>query len=196
MSNPSLQSAQWRVDLTDLSQACRILSHTLNLEDQENHRVQWDLQPRLIRYYTTLGLLDRACEKRGKAMFYGPRHLFQLLSIKRLQSQGLSLAEVQSRLLGASDEDMLSWLELPGAWFELIQEHQWSPPPATPDCPDRSQDFWLQSRPYQPPPPTAREANLMVRFLLPNGTEVLIPQEAWERHPPEHWSQWMDQSPQ
>src|SRR5436309_12298236 len=55
---------------------------------------------RTVRYYTTLGLIDRPAEMRGRTALYGRRHLLQLVAIKRLQSQGLTLAELQQRLLG------------------------------------------------------------------------------------------------
>src|SRR5262245_61423969 len=58
---------------------------------------------RTIRYYTTLGLLDRAAALRGRTALYGRRHLLQLVAVKRLQARGLSLAEVQQQLLGLAD---------------------------------------------------------------------------------------------
>jgi DNA-binding transcriptional MerR regulator len=58
---------------------------------------------RTIRYYTTLGLLDRPAEMRGRTALYGQRHLLQLVAIKRLQSRGLSLAAVQQRVVGLSN---------------------------------------------------------------------------------------------
>lgn len=58
---------------------------------------------RTIRYYTTLGLLDRPAAMRGRTALYGHRHLLQLMAIKRLQAQGLSLTEVQERVVGLSD---------------------------------------------------------------------------------------------
>ena len=68
-----------------------------------NGRVRDVPDLRTIRYYTTLGLLDRAAEMRGRTAFYGGRHLLQLVAIKRLQAQGLSLAQVQRQLAGAPD---------------------------------------------------------------------------------------------
>jgi hypothetical protein len=58
---------------------------------------------RTIRYYTALGLLDRPAAMQGRTALYGPRHLLQLVAIKRLQAQGLSLAAVQERVLGISN---------------------------------------------------------------------------------------------
>ena len=40
---------------------------------------------------------------RGRTALYGPRHVLQLVAIKRLQAQGLSLAAVQERVVGLSD---------------------------------------------------------------------------------------------
>jgi DNA-binding transcriptional MerR regulator len=67
---------------------------------------------RTVRYYTTLGLVDRPV-LRGRTALYGRRHLLQLVAIKRLQAQGLSLAEVQARLLGRTDEALAELASLP-----------------------------------------------------------------------------------
>lgn len=195
MSSFQLSTSQWRVPLGDLSQACRLLAHHLDLQDSENRRVQWDLQPRVIRYYTTLGLLDRASEKRGKSMYYGARHLFQLLSIKKLQSQGLSLAEVQSKLLGASDREMADFLEMPEGWLEIVQEHQFAQPlPIDDQEHEREQDFWLHPAP-KPESPGGLQAETVHRFRLPDGVEVLIPQDTWEQCDAQVWQQWLSQAP-
>ena len=60
-----------------------------------NARVREVPDPRTIRYYTTLGLIDRPAEMRGRTAFYGRRHLLQLVAIKKLQARGRSLAEIQ-----------------------------------------------------------------------------------------------------
>jgi DNA-binding transcriptional MerR regulator len=65
-----------------------------------NGRVRDVPDQRTIRYYTTLGLIDRASEMRGRTALYGTRHLAQLVAIKKLQAQGQSLAEVQQALVG------------------------------------------------------------------------------------------------
>src|SRR5437016_7343980 len=59
---------------------------------------------RTIRYYTTLGLIDRPAEMRGRTALYGRRHLLQLVAIKKLQTSGRSLAEVQRTLAGQTDK--------------------------------------------------------------------------------------------
>ena len=55
---------------------------------------------RTIRYYTTLGLIDRPAEMRGRTAFYTDRHVLQLVAIKRLQGQNMTLSDIQSALIG------------------------------------------------------------------------------------------------
>jgi DNA-binding transcriptional MerR regulator len=51
---------------------------------------------RTIRYYATLGLLDRPTAMRGRTALYSTRHLAQIVAIKRLQVMGRSLSEIQT----------------------------------------------------------------------------------------------------
>ena len=60
---------------------------------------------RTVRYYTTLGLLDRPKIESRQAR-YGERHVLQLLAIKALQSRDLPLAEIQQSLYGRSDAEL------------------------------------------------------------------------------------------
>lgn len=60
---------------------------------------------RTVRYYSTLGLLDRP-RIEGRQAVYGRRHLLQLVAVKALQARGLALAQVQGRLLGLTDEEL------------------------------------------------------------------------------------------
>ena len=61
---------------------------------------------RTIRWYATIGLLDRPSGNRGRTALYGERHVLQLVAIKRLQAAGHSLAEIQERLVGATDRTL------------------------------------------------------------------------------------------
>jgi DNA-binding transcriptional MerR regulator len=85
---------------------------------QSNGRVSELPNARTIRYYTTLGLLDRAAWWRGRTALYSLRHLLQLVAIKRLQADNLSLAEIQARLVGLTDAALRKVAELP-ADFDL-----------------------------------------------------------------------------
>jgi DNA-binding transcriptional MerR regulator len=60
---------------------------------------------RTIRYYTSLGLLDRP-RIEGRVARYGRRHVLQILAIKALQADGLPLGEVQAHLYGRSDREL------------------------------------------------------------------------------------------
>lgn len=75
-------------------------------EGQRNGRVRELPNGRTIRWYTTIGLVDRPLANRGRVALYGPRHALQLAAIKQLQARGLSLAQIQERLLGISDEEL------------------------------------------------------------------------------------------
>jgi hypothetical protein len=78
-----------------------------------NGRVRHIPDQRTIRYYTTLGLMDRPAEMRGRTALYGRRHLLQLVAIKRLQARGLSLSAIQQRLLGLGDAALRRLARLP-----------------------------------------------------------------------------------
>jgi DNA-binding transcriptional MerR regulator len=64
---------------------------------------------RTIRYYTTLGLLDRPAIE-GRQARYGRQHVLQILAVKALQSAALPLSEIQARLYGRSTAELESLL--------------------------------------------------------------------------------------
>ncbi|MCW2881733.1 MAG: putative transcriptional regulator, MerR family [Sphaerisporangium sp.] len=68
-----------------------------------NGRVRDVPNERLIRWYTTIGLLDPPLTRRGRVALYGRRHLLQLIAVKRRQSEGRSIADIQAELAGATD---------------------------------------------------------------------------------------------
>jgi DNA-binding transcriptional MerR regulator len=90
----------------------------------ESNRVQWRPTARQIRYYTTLGLLDKPFGGRGQGATYGPKHLLQLIAIKRLQHQGLKLADIQSVLAGLSREKLTELLGYSQEWFEELGQEE------------------------------------------------------------------------
>jgi DNA-binding transcriptional MerR regulator len=80
---------------------------------QSSGRVRDLPDQRAVRWYTTLGLVDRPSAMRGRTALYGRRHLLQLVAIKRLQAAGRSLAEVQQELAAASDQRLEHLADLP-----------------------------------------------------------------------------------
>lgn len=108
---------------------------------QPNRQVSDLPTPRAIRYYTMLGLLDRPV-MRGRIAYYTRRHLAQLVAIKRLQAEGLSLAEIQQRLYGLTDDALEQIAQLPA---ELMPISERKPTPARRRC-----RFW--ATPIAPTP--------------------------------------------
>lgn len=62
----------------------------------KNGQVRAVPDERTIRYYATLGLLDRPASMRGRTALYHARHLAQVVAIKRMQVMGRSLSEIQA----------------------------------------------------------------------------------------------------
>src|SRR5947209_9933328 len=77
---------------------------------QPDARVSAAPDARTVRYYTTLGLLDRPKIENRQAR-YGERHLLQLLAIKALQTRDLPLAQIQEALYGRSDDELRQIVE-------------------------------------------------------------------------------------
>jgi DNA-binding transcriptional MerR regulator len=105
-----METPHWTLDELGARVA---LALAVDYEGQANGRVRDVPDRRTIRYYTTLGLIDRPTEMRGRTALYGPRHLLQLVAIKRLQTRGLSLAEIQTRLVGITAAALQKLAQLP-----------------------------------------------------------------------------------
>ncbi|GAA0931916.1 helix-turn-helix domain-containing protein [Nonomuraea longicatena] len=119
-----------------------------------NGRVREVPGERLIRWYTTIGLVDPPLTRRGRIARYGRRHLLQLVSVKRLQAEGHSIAEIQSRLAGAADSHLETTARLESAArpepTDLLQSTT-RPEPAT-----VRERFWTDGTTTTPAPaPTA-----------------------------------------
>ncbi|HEY3200387.1 MAG TPA: MerR family transcriptional regulator [Actinomycetes bacterium] len=112
---------------------------------QPSARVRDVPDERLIRWYATIGLLDPP-RRQGRAAWYGPRHLLQLVAIKRRQAAGRSLADIQAELLGATDEMLLSIADIPDAALLLPSGGASSRRSAAPPIrPERARTrFWAQ----------------------------------------------------
>jgi hypothetical protein len=68
-----------------------------------NGRVRDVPDARVLRWYATIGLLDRPSAFRGRTALYGHRHLLQAVAVKRRQAEGMALAQIQAELSGATD---------------------------------------------------------------------------------------------
>ena len=89
-----------------------------------NGQVATDTQPRTLRYYRTLGLLDSP----AVAGSYGDHHFRQACAVRVLQAQGLPLARIQSLLFGRSDDELQGILDAAVA----ARPPELAPPPVDP----------------------------------------------------------------
>ncbi len=90
-------------------------------EGQSSKRIRSVPDARTIRYYTTLGILDRPLEMRGRTAYYGERHLLQLVAIKRLQARGWSLVEIQTALAAADTATISGFADVPAELLEQLK---------------------------------------------------------------------------
>jgi DNA-binding transcriptional MerR regulator len=92
--------------LEELSQEVETLLRRAGLlRLQGDGRVSAAPDARTVRYYATLGLIDRP-ELDGRVARYGRKQLLQLVAIKALQTEGLGLSDIQSRLYGRSEREL------------------------------------------------------------------------------------------
>lgn len=91
----------------------RVEAALADYPSQANGRVRAVPDQRTIRWYTTTGLVDRPTEMRGRTALYSHRHLLQLVAIKRRQSQGQTIAQIQSELAGATNQALEPIAALP-----------------------------------------------------------------------------------
>jgi DNA-binding transcriptional MerR regulator len=104
---------------------------------QSSGRVRAVPDRRAIRWYTTIGLIDRPIAHRGRTALYGPRHLLQLVAVKRLQAKGEPLVAIQQQLAGATDTQLARVAHLPaGAAVPLAGVAAGSGSPTSPSAPD------------------------------------------------------------
>jgi DNA-binding transcriptional MerR regulator len=107
-----------------------------------NGRVRDVPNERLIRWYVTVGLVDPPLSRRGRIARYGPRHLLQLVAIKRRQAEGRSLAEIQAELAGTTNASLSAVARVPIAALTATAGAVAAPAPPR---------FWAQ----RPEPSTA-----------------------------------------
>jgi DNA-binding transcriptional MerR regulator len=138
-----------------------------------NGRVRSLPDRRVVRWYTTTGLVDRPTMQ-GRTALYSPRHLLQIVAVKRRQAEGRSLADIQDELAGATDETLRKVAAVPD---ELIAADPAGPEDPAPS-PIRRQRFWAD-------PPAAAESvtngdgadtvTKLAAVSLPGGALLLLP---------------------
>jgi hypothetical protein len=127
---------------------------------QDNGQVRAVPDERTLRWYGTLGLLDRPLSWRGRTALYGERHRLQALAIKRLQLAGWPIASIQQRLLGADDVALSAVLSAPAEPPQAV---------AAEPAPRRASAFWAA------PAATTSAARPRLHLDLGHGAEVVLP---------------------
>lgn len=137
------------------------------LPPPKNGQVRAVPDERTVRYYGTIGLLDPPVAMRGRTALYGPRHLAQIVAIKRMQSAGHSLADIQ-QLWPTLDDATLTRV----TGVELPVKEKAKP---------ARRDFWKQEvvtapalAPAAAPASNAASAPAELRLELAPGTYIVV----------------------
>ncbi len=145
-----------------------------------NGRVRDVPDRRAIRWYTTIGLVDKPLGMRGRTALYGPRHLQQLVAIKRRQAEGRSLAHIQIEFAHLSPGQLGDVSRVPDRLLAADE------PPAT--GPHRHR-FWADATapaaaPAHDAPPVATRtapATEIAALALGGGVILLVPHTVDDR---------------
>ncbi|MEV6235317.1 MerR family transcriptional regulator [Lentzea sp. NPDC051838] len=129
-----------------------------------NGRVRDVPDRRAVRWYATTGLVDRPSAMRGRTALYERRHLLQLVAVKRLQSEGRTLSEIQAALAGVTDRKLAAIAKVPDGLLETEAAPQEAARPR----------FWAEpvAAPAQTPQAPAVPLN---GVALSGGAVVLVP---------------------
>jgi hypothetical protein len=158
-----------------------------------NGRVRDLPDARAIRWYATIGLVDRPAAMRGRTALYGTRHLLQLVAVKRRQAHGRSIAEIQEELTGASEATLRAIARVPDALLAPAAEQPTGGEPAcgqtgsaaaptaagAVDSPARPARFWTERpavpQPADPPVADRSGPALLTGVPLEGGAVLLLP---------------------
>lgn len=74
-----------------------------------NSKVRPEMTPRLVRHYTTVGMVDEP-KKAGRYAIYTYRHLLQLLLVRRLLAEGMSANVINDLARQKNNKELKNWL--------------------------------------------------------------------------------------
>lgn len=142
---------------------------------------------RTVRYYGTIGLIDRPGAMRGRTALYGDRHVAQVVAIKRLQAMGRSLSEIQTLWPTLDDATLsrMSGVALSGARPAvpaIARGEFWKRTPTgvsthTPEEPMPTEMFDFPSMMIEPDPPTGPT-------MPPRPAPPRMPSASYDAGPP------------
>ena len=160
-----------------------------------NARVRDVPDRRAIRWYTTIGLVDKPLGMRGRTALYGPRHLQQLVAIKRRQAEGHSLAQIQVEFTWLTPEALREMSRVP-EWLldgepEQVPEGEARPrfwterptPAAAPRDGDGDGDTGWPHRPVEAAAPVRHTVatRALTEVSLGAGAVLLVPHAVSDR---------------
>lgn len=99
---------QWTLE--QLVEIANDLLPQLLPEKEVNQKVHEEVNPRLVRHYTTLELIEKPI-KEGREARYTYRHLLQLLVVRRLLMEGYSASSMQKMTLVKDNSELESLLQ-------------------------------------------------------------------------------------
>lgn len=167
----SLRSREFSLDRLVEAVNRQIGQSGLALDDE---RVSEKLDVRTVRYYQTLGVVSKPSRYDGRQAVYGYQHLLQLLTIKVLQSQGLSLAQIQGWLPAQTVESLEAGLvkQLARPTPErVLGEFSRPVPPSMSIRESRPSAPSPEPAPPSPQPPQSAERRA---YRLAPGVELLL----------------------
>lgn len=124
---------------------------------QANGQVRDIPDARTIRYYATIGLVEKPAGFHGRKALYSLRHLAQILAIKRFQAVGKSLAEIQA-----------IWPRVDDTALEKICGFAVPPPPRG------HTEFWKEAPDRGLLRPEAKQPPVEVRIQLEGNVSLLV----------------------
>jgi hypothetical protein len=116
-----------------------------------NGRIREGPDARALRWYATIGLLDRPAGFRGRTAVYGPRHLLQAVAVKRRQAEGMALAQIQAELSGATDATLREVARVPPS---LLIDRPGALPSGSAEVRSPRAPFWRAAPAPAPTPAT------------------------------------------
>ena len=124
------------------------LALSVDYDGQPSGRVREVPDARVVRYYTTLGLVDRPVAYDGRIALYTKRHLLQIVAIKRLQQRGASLSEIQQGFLTLDERALERLAAAPAEATSAVPAISSNRPAprdqeeASKEAPSRREGFW------------------------------------------------------
>lgn len=172
------QNPSW--SLEELVRAINELLPQFLPEEKSHTRVREDITPRLVRYYTSQGLLDEPL-KEGREARYTYRHLLQVLLVRRLLVEGYGASAIDTLARSRTNLDLEALLQggvqltvTPAnpalSFLQQIQQRQTNVAPSAIQTPPSSKKSVSSSTPSHPSSPTS----YWTRLEILSGLELHV----------------------